>query len=93
MFSWRRLAVLPDDFDDFNLIPLEPKKTDKRCVAFVDEHGSRCAELDAIPANELRYRVRKAIEQHIPQDEWKRLQEVERAEKESFNRVLEKMSL
>ena len=48
-------------------------------------------ELDALPPNELRHRVREAIEQHIPQDQWKKLQKVEQIEKESFESVLEKM--
>ena len=90
-FEWKRLAVLPEDFDGFSLIPLEPKKSDRRYLAFVNEHGERCAELDALPANELRQRVRSAIESHVPTEEWKRLQEVERIEKQTFDQALEKI--
>jgi hypothetical protein len=87
-FSWERLAVNADDFDAFNLIPLKPKKSDKRYAAFVRAHGSQCAELDAIPATELRARVQGAIERHVPQDEWDRLQEVERLEKETWHKAM-----
>jgi hypothetical protein len=87
-FHWKRLAVHAGDFQEYDLIPLEPKAKDKRARAFIKEHGRHCAELDALPATELRQRVRSAIEGHIPQDKWARLQEIERREKESFNEFL-----
>ncbi len=90
-FTWERLAVNKEDFVDFDLIPLKPKKSDRRYKAFVQEHGKECAELDAIPPTELRRRVREAINRHIPQGQWERLQETERLEKESFNKVLTKL--
>lgn len=87
-FTWRRLAVNAEDFDEFNLLPLNPKTTDRRYKTFVEQHGTACAEVDALPATELRRRVREAIESHIPEGEWDRLQEVERLERESFNKAL-----
>jgi hypothetical protein len=65
-FAWQRLAVNAEDFKAFNLIPLQPKKSDRRYSSFVREHGQQCAELDALPATELRRRVQEAIESHIP---------------------------
>jgi len=88
-FDWTRLAVDKHDFDDFDLIPLTPKQSDRRCAAFIREHGERCAEVDALPANELRERIRLAIEPHIPRDEWERLTRTEELERESFARVLD----
>ena len=67
----------------FDLIPLNPKKTDSRYRRFVAEHGSRCAELDALPATELRRRVEEEIAAHIDLAQWERLREVERLEKET----------
>ena len=90
-FEWGRLAVNCEDFANFDLIPLKPKKSDRRYCTFVRKHGSECAELDAIPATELRRRVEDAINWHIPQIEWQRLCEVERVEKESFNEILAKL--
>lgn len=89
---WERLAVLPDDFEGFNLLELEPKKSDRRYQSFIEQYGERCAELDAIPATELRRRVREAIEIHIPAEEWKRLQVVESLERETFNDTLAKLT-
>jgi hypothetical protein len=87
-FSWQRLAVNELDFGVHNLIPLEPKKRDSRYRTFVDAHGERCAELDAIPATELRRRVRAAIEEHIPVAEWQRLKELEAAQRDQWRAVM-----
>jgi hypothetical protein len=81
------LAVNGDDFETFSLIPLKPKKTDSRYRRFVAEHGTECAELDALPATELRRRVEQAILAHVDMDKWERLKEVERLEKESIASV------
>jgi hypothetical protein len=83
-FTWRRLGLNRDDFDDFDLIPLEAKKSDSRYRRFVSKHGTRCAELDALPATELRRRVEVAIQQHIAHDRWDRMCEVEALEKKTL---------
>jgi len=87
-FEWHRLGVNADDFATFDLIPLKPKKADSRYKQFIAEHGSECAELDALPPTELRRRVEEAITRHIPQEQWERLQEMERLEKGSFNEIM-----
>jgi hypothetical protein len=86
-FQWVRLGVNAEDFAAFNLIPLQPKKTDTRYKQFVAEHGGQCAELDALPATELRRRVQKAIEAHIDWPAWEKLQRVETLEKRSITQV------
>ncbi len=87
-FTWTRLGVNDDDFETFKLLPLKAKKSDRRYKKFIQEHGTKCAELDAIPPTELRRRVQEAIESHIPQAEWKRLQAVEKVERESLEKVI-----
>ena len=91
-FEWLRIGVNDDDFDGFDLIPLEVKEKDSRSRSFIQTHGTRCAELDALPATELRRRVREAIEDHIDADKWSRLLEVERLEKESIAAVADQWS-
>jgi hypothetical protein len=87
-FSWIRLAVNQDDLKAFGLIALRAKSTDTRYCRFVREHGSDCAELDALPATELRRRVEEAItRRHINWEEWERLRKVERLERESIDRL------
>lgn len=90
--SWTRLGVLESDFDAFGLVELAVKLTDARSRAFLDQHGSRCAEVDAIPPPELRGRVRAAIEQHIPEGEWARLKAIEQQERATFNEVMSAFS-
>jgi hypothetical protein len=85
---WQRLAVSGDDIEKFNLMPLSPKKSDSRYRKFIEEHGNQAVEVDALPPDELRKRVRKSIEQFVPQEEWNRLKEVEQFERETFNQAL-----
>jgi hypothetical protein len=84
---FQRVAIVPADFDDFNLLPLAVKDSDRRARKFRQQHGDRCAELDAIPSSELRRRVRAIIESHIDvqRDEWERLQRVEAEEKQTLD--------
>ncbi|MBL8796938.1 MAG: hypothetical protein JNM56_23760 [Planctomycetia bacterium] len=87
-FQWNRVGVLEEDFGDYDLIRLPVKATDKRAAKFVDKYGEdSCAEVDAIPPSDLRERVREVIEAHIDQDEWNRLLEVERVERESLQQI------
>jgi hypothetical protein len=86
-FEWVRLGVNADDFAAFDLIPLKPKKTDSRYRRFIREHGRECAELDALPATELRRRVEHAITSHIDAAKWERLKETERLERESLDKI------
>ncbi len=87
-FTWTRLAVEPADFETYNVIPLQPKRKDSRYRKFVAEFGPRCAEVEAVPANELRRMVREAIEQHIPQGQWERLKHIEEQEQESWSTAI-----
>jgi hypothetical protein len=86
--TWKRLAVEPEHFEQFNIRPLAPKKKDARTKKFVEQYGSQCAEVEAIPANDLRAILREAILSHIPAGEWNRLQEVERLERETWETAL-----
>ena len=87
----KRLAVEPEHFAQFNIIPLEPKRRDSRYQRFADKFGDRCAEVEAVPADALRGMVEEAIKSHIPAAEWARLQEIEAQEKQSWNEVMRGM--
>jgi len=88
-FEWKRLGLNENDFDNFNIIPLPAKRSDKRFMAFHEEYGTEAAELDALPPDELRRRVREAIESHINQEEWKQLQKIEAVERETYQKVVQ----
>lgn len=87
-FTWERLGVNAEDFAAFDLLPLAPKESDRRCPKFVAEHGSECAEIDAVPSNELRRRVREAIEQYVDHERWQKLVNVERMERETWQQTI-----
>jgi hypothetical protein len=86
-FGWERLGALPGDIDTFNLIPLEVKRSDMRSAGFVRQYGTKCVEVDALPPTELRGRIENAILSHVNAARWDRLQQVERIEQESIDRV------
>jgi hypothetical protein len=90
-FRWIRLGVNPEHFDQYDIIPLEPKKKDTRYKKFVAQWGARCAEVEAIPATDLRDMIRQAIESHIPAGEWEKLKEVEKQEREQWETFMETM--
>jgi len=89
-FTWERLGVCPTDFETFNLFPLEPKKTDSRMKRFLAQGYTKCAELDAIPATALRARLERAINEHIPAEEWERLRRIEELERQQWEGVMRK---
>ncbi len=89
-FEWRRLAITIEDFDDYDLIRLPVKQTDRRTQKFIEAHGEACAELDALPPVELRRRVEDAILSHLDADEWSRLKQIEAVERNSINSFCDK---
>jgi hypothetical protein len=106
-FTWTRLSVTPDDFERYNLRELKVKEGvaekdgvkgkngDPRAAEFrrryFDGGKGRCAELDAVPAEALRARLRQAIESHIPHGEWEQLQMIESAERASLEEVFKNL--
>ncbi len=91
-FEWTRLAIEPADFDEFDLIRLPVKRSDRRAQSFMDQHGRHCAELDALPPSELRRRVEQAILGHIDPAAWERLQRVEEVERATMQDYIDRWS-
>ncbi len=87
-FPLTRLAIREKDIDDFNLPPLRIKASDTRAAAFRRKLGARCVELDALPPEELRSRVRQAIEEQIDEEAWGRALAIEKAEQESITSIV-----
>lgn len=86
-FDWERRGLLESDFDRFQLVNVPVKATDSRAAGYVQQHGDRAAELDALRPDELRRRIRDAILECLDTDAWKRLQRAEQAERESLQLV------
>src|SRR6266478_4366827 len=87
-FLLKRLAIFQRDIEKYNLPPLRVKHSDSRARGFVAEHGGECVELDALPPEELRSRVRRAIENLIDRKQWDRAVKVETAEIASIRDTL-----
>jgi hypothetical protein len=89
---WQRMAVTLEDFRRADILGFPVRKTNskawkRRCTDYVARFGNRCVEVDAIPAGEIRDRLRQAIESHIDQQAWERLKVVEAAERESIANI------
>lgn len=89
-FHWKRLAVTSKDFADLDLLGFPVKRTGARgsWQPYIDQHGDRCVEVDAISPDEIRKRVRRAIERHIDMREWEKLQTTEDLERETLRSTL-----
>jgi len=81
-FTVTRLAIHPEDIRRFRLPPKTIKDKDPRSEGFRKKYGKNAStvELDALPVDELRRRVREAIGGLIDWNRWNRqvcIQEVE----------------
>lgn len=57
-----KCALTSDDIRHYNLPPDFTKKTDTRSTAFIAEHGDVSVELDALPVDVLRARLKAEVE-------------------------------
>jgi hypothetical protein len=81
---FQRIAVTPEQIEDWDL-PTRPTKTsDTRAKNF----GDISVELDAIEPNQLRQLVQEAIEQHLPAHEYEILKAAEQSEREIISRLV-----
>jgi hypothetical protein len=90
-FIWQRLGVTEADFAAHDLVRLPVKESDKRTAGFIRRYGTACAEIDAIPPIELRRRVTEAIDSHIDVPRWNHLTQVEKAERDTLQRIVESL--
>ncbi|HTE20339.1 MAG TPA: hypothetical protein VK689_18390, partial [Armatimonadota bacterium] len=84
---FHRVAVTQEQIRSMGLLTRPTKKTDSRSHNFEGES----VEVDAIPPRELRALAATCITQHINPHTWEKLQETERQERESLQRVAQIM--
>jgi hypothetical protein len=63
-----KCALTPDDVSRYQLPPDFTKRTDSRRAAFVARHGDVAVELDALPVEVLRERLRAEVEARLDLD-------------------------
>jgi hypothetical protein len=81
--EFERVAVTEEQIVSMNLPTRPTKATDSRSKNFEGES----VEVDAIPPDTLRDLVRDAIEQHVDQDEFERLQVIEQQERMTLENI------
>lgn len=79
----RRVAITEEDFH-LESFSVHTKDGDSRYQWFLNHHGSRCWELDAMNPNDLRERLAEQIRTCLDLGLWERSKAVERAEIESM---------
>ena len=92
-FTMVRLAIHPADIAKFNLPPQEIKEKDSRAASFKGQFGAYAAtvELDALPVDELRSRIEKAVLKLVDRERWNRQIEVLQIELDCISEFAERM--
>lgn len=83
--TFERVAVLPEQIDEYGLQTRPTKKSDSRSKSFEGES----VEVDAIAPDELRAICDRCITRHIDQEQLQRTLAVEQAERESLETIAE----
>jgi len=81
-------AILKSDIENYDLPPDFTKSTDSRQTAFVLEHGDVSVELDALPIQVLRDRIREAVEDHMDLVALEQCRETERYDQQRIDSLL-----
>lgn len=93
ILTFTRLAIFRKDIKRFNLPPQKIKDGDPRAKNFKQKYGKNAptVELDALPVEELRTRVRAAIEGLIDLERWNRQAAIQEKELKSISYIAEQM--
>jgi hypothetical protein len=85
----RRIALTHSDvlYGDLPSFPADSKRKDPRHNWYRERYGDECWELDAMPANLLRQRVRNSILKLIDIDQWEHCKRIEKAERDSIKKA------
>jgi hypothetical protein len=86
-FQFIRVALVESDI--VGLPPNPTKSADTRAAKYVARYGDRCWELDALPPDQLKSRVREAIARYIDPDRWAKDEARLREEREYINQAVE----
>jgi hypothetical protein len=84
LVEFERIAVTPEQIEEWNLPTRPVKKTDTRAAKWT---GGECVELDTIPPARMRALVRNAITDLIDKHAWNQLKEIEKQERETLRKI------
>jgi len=84
---YHRIALRPEQIEEYDLPPMMGKATDSRAQQFIDRHGELVqVELDALPPDTLQSLYQDAIDQYFDYDIHAQVMEREEEERESLGR-------
>ena len=90
-FEFTISGLLKIDIAKYNLLPVVLKGKDPKAKDFVKTHGTDAAELDALPPDVLRQRVRDSIESCIDPIAWAELAQTEQQERDELDKHIDDM--
>ena len=77
-----KCALTLEDIEHYGLPPNFTKQTDTRTAGFVEKYGDISVELDALPVDVLRERIRTEVESYVDMDALTETKDVETRERE-----------
>jgi len=81
-------ALTREDIDYYNLPPAPAKRSDTRSAAFIERHGDRAVELDALPGRVLRQRLVDEVEGLMDMDALRRTREADKVDRQKLVEAL-----
>jgi hypothetical protein len=92
--DFTRLAVKPEQIEQWSLTTRPTKLSDSRAGSFFEKYGARAqsCELDAIDPRRLRDMVERSIQRHMSKKKYGELMEREKREKEKLRELIEQIS-
>ena len=83
-----KIALTLEDVRRYDLPPNPTKSTDTRQAAYVDRHGDKCWELDALPPPVLRERIVAALQERMDLDALERVEKHQERDRRKLERLL-----
>ena len=79
-----KCSLTADDIDHYHLPPDPTKTSDTRREAFIQQHGDRCVELDALPVDVLRARIDQEVKRRMDMDALRKVINLEKRERQQL---------
>jgi hypothetical protein len=93
LLTIKRIALSYGQVRDFDLAPNPTKEADPRKKKYIEEYGSECWELDAVPPDEMIRIIQEAIKREINFDRWnetiKRIEDEKEVTEKDLGRLSE----
>lgn len=83
-----KCALTEDDVERYELPPDFAKVTDSRTAKFIEKYGDVSVEIDALPIDVLRARLREEVERHIDMEALRVTLETEEEERAELSALL-----